>query len=98
MSSACAAFQASTATRCESTSSWLLIDSAGTQSPVPVMALRMPRPSAHAPFAALPVALAQHVLLELPGRGPRQGGDELDRGRALEVREPAAAELEEVGF
>ena len=48
--------------------------------------------------AALPVPLAEQVLLQLAGGRARQRGDEVDRGRALEVGEALAAEREELGL
>ncbi len=48
------------------------------------------------PLAALPVRRAQLELLELAGRGARERVAELDLGRALEVREPGPAVLDDL--
>src|SRR4051812_16422938 len=49
----------------------------------------------HPAAVALPVRLTELELLELPGGGAGQRVAQLDRRRALEVRQPAAAVLQE---
>src|SRR5574338_71603 len=101
ISAACSPFQRSTAARCDATSSSFETEYAGTHRPVPVIALRStarPPASAHPPRAVAPVRLAQHELLQLSGRGARQRRHELDRARALEVREVLPAEREQLGL
>src|SRR5262245_27754052 len=50
---------------------------------------------ADASFAAGPLLLAQHVLLDFPGRGLRERA-ELDRVRALVVGKPVAGERDDL--
>src|ERR1700756_1324601 len=70
-----------------------------SRRPAAARARRMPcaraEPSADRLLVALPLLLAEHVLLDLSGRGPRQLA-ELDRGRALELGQVLAAEPDQL--
>src|SRR6059058_5221087 len=54
--------------------------------------------SVHLALAPFPERGPQLELLQLPRRGTRQLVAELDRCRALEVREPVAAMIDQVGL
>src|SRR5215472_8138699 len=55
------------------------------------------RARSNGPVMACPVGLAQGALEHLAGSAPRQVFDDVDRGRALVVRQAVAAEGDDVG-